>query len=318
MMKLVKEVLRSKMIALVIVAAVVALSAFAFYYNGRADANVKIERYYYGKTSTVEDIQNTIEETMADYNDSVSSAGTENSIARNKLETVFVLRELLANNGEIKITDVYDGSLATRQDSCSYIAESVPVAALLTVITAAFLTATLITREFDEGVHIYIYNVSRTKKMLKRLAIVLASTALVYGLFAGYVLIISRAFPDVFSYGLIVAQNRAFILPVSEYLGVYVFGRYLYVSLFGTLLIILSAIIAKKSIFVYGTAAAISGIYFLLKAFLSAPLAALGLCGEELMYFFTRAYFNLTPMYVIFPAALIVLYLRLVFERADL
>ena len=318
MSKLFREILGCKKIALLIIVGTVVLSLYAFYFNGRANENVHSQRFDYGKIETKENIQKSLEEAITEYDDLMVTASADSRTLRKQREKILVLKELLGRADEVKISELYEGMKADQQDACAFIAESFPLAALLTVLMAIFSVTALMTRTFDEGVYIYIYYTSRTKTILKCAAVIIISTVAAYLWFGGFILLVSKAFPEIHRYGLIVTADRAFIIDTGVYTGVYVFARYFFISVFAALVVILAAAIAKKSLPVYGISAAVIGAYYALKYVYPKPLAFLGLCGEEFMYFFSKTYFDLTPLYSLVIIALIIMYLRLVFEHEDL
>ena len=57
MRKLFKEILGSKIIALLLIFGTVILSLYAVYFNARADENIHSHRYDYGQTGSKEEIQ---------------------------------------------------------------------------------------------------------------------------------------------------------------------------------------------------------------------------------------------------------------------
>ncbi|MBP1587437.1 MAG: hypothetical protein ILO53_03425 [Clostridia bacterium] len=275
-------------------------------------------RYEYGKTESKEEIEKSLEQARIEYEDLLNTPSADRDKIRARREIVFVLEELLRHADELTVSDLYDGMTATKQDGCSFIAESVPIAALMTVVLVVFAAAKLISAEFDEGVYVYIYYKSRTGHMLRRSATTLITGIAAYLWFCGFVLMISKAFPEFHSHGLVVTADRAYIIDIGNYLLCYVFARYLFVSLFASLLVILAAVVVRRSLPMYGISAGLIGAYFALKAFYPGLPAALGLCGEQYMYFSSRLYFDLTPLYLPVLAAVVVLYLKLVFERLDL
>jgi hypothetical protein len=264
MRKLFKEILGSKIIALLLIFGTVILSLYAVYFNARADENIHSHRYDYGQTGSKEEIQKSIDEAEAEYEDLISMSSYDSKNVRLQREKLFVLKELFNHADEVGLTDLYEGLKADQQDACSFIAESVPIAAVLTVIMVVVLAATLITAEFDEGVQIYIYYTSRTKHMLKRAATVLITGLAAYLWFCGFVFFISKAFPEFHTHGLIVTADRAYIVGIKSYLLTYVFARYFFIFLFASLLIILTAVIVRKSLPLYGISAGIIGVYYAL------------------------------------------------------
>ena len=81
----------------------------------------------------------------------------------------------------VKADELYQGPMMTgAEDSTAYLFNLINVALFMSLATAFILSCVLITREFDEGVHIHVYYEKRTRNVLARGAVVLIFTVVFF------------------------------------------------------------------------------------------------------------------------------------------
>ena len=190
------EVLKSKAFAVWVVLAFLVMAAVVVTF--KVNTSVRTFRYTLGDTDTVEDIDREIDDTENELAELESTPGYTKTLARGYRDKVLVLEELKRNFPLVKADELYQGPIMTgAEDSTAYLFNLINVALFLSLATAFILSCVLITREFDEGVHIHVYYEKRTRNVLARGAVVLIFTVVFFLAMYLFLSLASGTYPQV-------------------------------------------------------------------------------------------------------------------------
>ncbi len=310
------EVLKSKAFAVWVVLAFLVMAAVVVTF--KVNTSVRTFRYTLGDTDTVEDIDREIDNIENELAELESTPGYTKSLARGYRDKILVLEELKRNFPFVKADELYQGPMMTgAEDSTAYLFNLINVALFMSLATAFILSCVLITREFDEGVHIHVYYEKRTRNVLARGAVVLIFTVVFFLAMYLFLSLASGTYPQVFTKAVVVDRNRAYFMNIGKYKTVYGLIRYLYMTLFGAVTYVAVAITVKKTLPHLLISAALTGLVVAAAKFLRRVPDFIGLGDSNGMTYVPKWYYNISVLWILLPVLAVVLALAM-FEKQDL
>lgn len=213
MIKIIKEVITSKVFIIVSVVSIFSLAIYNIWYQNNI---IKDESYYSIEyCESIDEYQEKIDELLSMI---ASLDDRDKYFERNKQyldDTINIYKELQINN--VDYEQVYDFGYGRGENPTAYLIKSESLFIVILVINALVLTYLCITMEFDNNAYLLIYEKKRTGLLYKKYLSIFLIFVIVFILYSLFNYLLSSVYDNCYNYVLLLDSNKANIINWEQY-----------------------------------------------------------------------------------------------------
>ena len=295
MKKMLKEILISPIFLVCLVLSIVGMAIFYFSYTNTSssDNNHSYNIVYSADASKYDEDIELYKEQM----ERLDPKDRDYDYDKKWIEQhIMIYEELKVNN--VYYSKVYDYGPGNIADRSIYQIKSFNIISILTIINLLVILYLVFTREFDNGMKVFIYGHTRYKEIIKKITISFGLTLGVYLLLFLLNLVFSLNFKQRLDYVLIV-DDKAYIEQISTYVFKNIFLFSIYCISFIFFVIFAISLFTRKTVFTLLAFIGLCGLVFVLQLFNLPLVVFMGLVNQPEII--SYSYYPLTRLSIIIP-----------------